>query len=343
MCTRILYQGSENLVITGRSMDWNEDMSSDIVLMPRNAKYISYAGKNPISWTSKYGSVTTFGYHAGVADGMNEKGLVANLLYLAESEYACDQQAQDLSIIQWTQFSLDMFATVAEAVGFFSTEQINIVTGILPNGRAATMHLALSDSSGDSAIFEYVSGKLCIHHNRKYTVMTNSPIFEEQQSLCRYWSNINGMTFLPGSISAADRFVRTSFFLNAIPRTVDHNYITALPDQSYHQQALASVLGVIRSAGVPLGIQDPDKPNISSTLWRTISDQHNMVYYFDSATRPSIFWVDIKKIDFTTLNSLMILPGVQSNNIYGGETSHLFEKTEYPSATQIENLMKFVV
>jgi len=36
-------------------------------------------------------------------------------------------------------------------------------------------HLALADASGDSAIFEYISGKLVIHHDRKYTVMTNSP------------------------------------------------------------------------------------------------------------------------------------------------------------------------
>ena len=59
MCTRILYQGSEDLVITGRGMDWNEDMASNIVILPRNTQYTSYAGNNPLSWTSKYGSVTT--------------------------------------------------------------------------------------------------------------------------------------------------------------------------------------------------------------------------------------------------------------------------------------------
>ena len=340
MCTRILYQGTENLVITGRGMDWNEDLSSNVVIFPRNIEYSSYAGKNPITWTSKYGSVTTFGYQAGAADGMNEKGLVANLLYLVESNYGQIPQAKDLCIVQWVQFTLDLFATVAEAVSFYQSIPINILPGTLPNGRSGSMHLSLSDASGDSSIFEYIDGKIYIHHDRKYTVMTNSPIYSEQLALCSYWKDINGMKFLPGTITAADRFVRTSFFLNAIPKTVDKNYITALPGQSYHQQALASTLGVIRSAGVPLGIQDPDKPNISSTIWRTVSDHKNLVYYFDSATVPSIFWVNMKKIDFAQLKSAKSLPNAQSH-IYSGDMSQEFVDFKYPTAEFINSVMTF--
>ncbi len=43
--------------------------------------------KTPLNWKSKYGSVAVTMYEGAVADGMNEKGLVANLLYLAESKY----------------------------------------------------------------------------------------------------------------------------------------------------------------------------------------------------------------------------------------------------------------
>jgi len=31
-----------------------------------------------------------------------------------------------------------------------------------------------------SAIFEYVHGKLAIHHGKEYHVMTNSPIYDKQ-------------------------------------------------------------------------------------------------------------------------------------------------------------------
>ena len=45
------------------------------------------AGPNSIKWTSKYGSVIATGYEVSTTDGMNEAGLVANILWLVESEY----------------------------------------------------------------------------------------------------------------------------------------------------------------------------------------------------------------------------------------------------------------
>ena len=55
-----------------------------------------------------------------------------------------------------------------------------MVTMKAPTGEAGTVHLSVSDASGDSAIFEYIDGKLVIHHGKQYQVMTNSPIFSEQ-------------------------------------------------------------------------------------------------------------------------------------------------------------------
>lgn len=63
-------------------------------------------------------------------------------------------------------------------------------------------------------------------------------------------------------------------------------------------EALATALSVIRSASVPVGITTPGKPNIASTQWRTMADQRNMMYFFESAFSPYLFWVDLNKIDF---------------------------------------------
>lgn len=57
-------------------------------------------------------------------------------------------------------------------------------------------------------------------------------------------------------------------------------------------------MSVLRSIGVPLGITHPSKPNISSTLWRTVWDQKNKVLFFDSATSPNAFWVPLSELDF---------------------------------------------
>lgn len=50
-------------------------------------------------------------------------------------------------------------------------------------GHQATVHLALEDSTGDSAILEYINGKLVIHHGRQYQVMTNDPPYDQQLAL----------------------------------------------------------------------------------------------------------------------------------------------------------------
>lgn len=297
-CTRALFAGSDSVVITGRSMDWQEDMHSDLWAYPKGIKRDGAAGPQSIEWTSKYGSLTVAGYNAGTADGMNEKGLVANLLYLAESDYGTPKKNTPLlSISIWAQYALDNFATVGEAVDALSKEPFAILAPVLPNGAPAQLHLALSDPSGDSAIFEYVAGKQLIHHGKEYTVMTNSPIFSKQLALNAYWKEIGGLTFLPGTNRAADRFARASFLIGAIPKETAPNYITAVPDQNFINQALASVMGVIRSVSVPLGITTPGEPNISSTLWRTASDQKNKVYLFDSATSPNTFWIPLADLD----------------------------------------------
>lgn len=86
-CTRAVYLGPDQMVITGRTMDWKEDLKSNIYLFPRGMKRAGANSGNTIHWTSKYGSVITAGYDIGTSDGMNEKGLVANILYLTESSY----------------------------------------------------------------------------------------------------------------------------------------------------------------------------------------------------------------------------------------------------------------
>jgi choloylglycine hydrolase len=175
----------------------------------------------------------------------------------------------------------------------------------------ATVHLSLSDASGDNAIFEYIGGKLNIHHDRSYTVMTNSPTFEKQLALNTYWQGIGGTVMLPGTNRAADRFARAAFYLKAIPQTDDARI------------AVASVFSVIRNCSVPFGISSETEPNISSTRWRVVADQKNLVYYYEDVLTPNTFWVDLKKLDFGPKGKVRKL-AMDQGQVYGGETSKLF-------------------
>jgi penicillin V acylase-like amidase (Ntn superfamily) len=327
-CTRTLFTGADNTVITGRTMDWMEDLHSNLWVFPAGMKRDGAAGPNSIAWTSKYGSVIVSGYEVGTADGMNERGLVANLLYLAESDYGKPAAGKPLlSVAAWAQYVLDNYATVAEAVEALRSEPFVIQAPNLPNGSKSTLHLSISDASGDSAILQYVGGKLVIFHGRQYNVMTNSPIFSEQLALNEYWKKIGGLTFLPGTNRASDRFARASFLIDAIPKQVDPSFIKSVPGQSFANQAVASVLSVMRAVSVPLGITTPGQPNIASTIWRTASDQKNRVFFFDSATRPNAFWVSLDKLDLkpgAPVRKLTLING----EVFSGETAELFKPSE---------------
>lgn len=322
-CTRATYLGGEGVVVTGRSMDWAEDMRTNLWAFPAGITRDGAAGTNTPKWVSKYGSVIASGYDVGTADGMNEKGLVANLLYLAESQYPDPHGRPALSMGLWAQYVLDNFATVNEAVEALAKEPFVVATAVLPNGRAAQLHLAISDASGDSAIFEYLGGKLVIHHGRQYQVMTNSPSYDQQLALNAYWEDIGGTVFLPGTFRAADRFARASFLIKSLPQKAEPAIITAVPDQTYDNQAVGSVASVMRAVSVPLGFIEPGSPNIASTIWRTVSDQKNRVYFFDSATSPNTFWVPLADLDLkpgAPVKKLTLTGG----KVYSGNTAKLF-------------------
>ena len=323
-CTRVLYSGASGTVITGRSMDWYQDNIPSLWAMPRGMKRDGATGANTLRWTSKYGSVVVSMYDIGTVDGINEKGLVANTLYLAESNYGKAEGKPTLSIAAWAQYVLDHYGSVSEAVAALRKEPFRIVAPVLPGGRPAQGHLSISDPSGDSAIFEYIDGKLIIHHGKQYTVMTNSPSYDQQLALNTYWEQIGGGVFLPGTSSAADRFARASFMVNNIAKTPVPDLITAVPEQSFDFQAMASVLGVMRAVSAPLAIKDdPKVPNVSSTLWRTTYDHKKRILVFDSATAPSAFWVKLDAFNLSAGQPVKQL-NASGGRTYSGDVSNQF-------------------
>ena len=259
-CTRAVYLGPDGMVVTGRTMDWKEDIMSNIYVFPRGMQRAGHNKEKTVNWTSKYGSVIATGYDIGTCDGMNEKGLVASLLFLPESVYS------------------------------------------LPGDTRPAMGISICNT----AVIEYLDGKLSIHEGKEYQVMTNSPRYELQLAVNDYWKEVGGLQMLPGTNRSSDRFVRASFYIHAIPQTADAKI------------AVPSVLSVMRNVSVPFGINTPEKPHISSTRWRSVSDQKNKVYYFESTLTPNLFWLDLKKIDFSPKAGVKKL-SLTKGEIYAGD------------------------
>ena len=312
-CSRILYKTGNGTYITARSMDWiDPELSSDLWVFPQGMKRNGGGSKNALTWTSKYGSVITSFYGTASADGMNEKGLVGNMQYLTDSDYGDPAKTgkPTISIGAWLQYFLDNFATVEEAVAAMQDPPFTIVSKPVANGVAAEIHMAISDATGDSAIFEYIDGELVIHHGREYVVMTNSPIYSEQLALNAYWEKAGAGNFLPGSASATDRWVRAAY------------YLKTLKNQEDRRLALATTFSLIRALSPPIG-----SANGVETLWRTVADHDAKAYYFDSAIFPSVFWVDLNKVDLKPGAKAMTLK-ISKDKPLAGEVSSQLKEAE---------------
>lgn len=358
-CTRVMCV-EDDRVITSRSMDWKKNIPTALWVFPRGMNKNGGVGTKTLNWTSEYGSVVSVGYNAVTADGMNEKGLVANLLWLSEAKYGKSNKPS-LSIGAFAQYVLDNYASVEEAVKGLRDTDFQIKSASLPGNeitlpkgtpipiskgkfiklpKATTiplptsMHLAISDASGDSAIVEFVKGEMVINHSKKYKVLTNSPTFEKQLAINSYWKEVGGNAMLPGTHRPADRFVRASFYTNH--PVVGKQLKLYTTDE---KMAVAKAFSIIREASVPLGVSIPlvSLPNginkpfrilpASSTIWRTVADQKALKYYFDGAVSPSTFWVDINKLNLNKGADVKKLDLSDYPN-YAGEVSEKFVKSK---------------
>lgn len=290
MCSRTQWKPAGQPVLVGRNMDWTARMGTKPYTMPKGIERDGLVDENPLKWTSKYGSVISLIWDCATADGLNEAGLNANLLYLAEAKYGPrDPSRRGLTIALVAQYILDTCATVAEAVDAVKSFQIQPIELVHKGDKVdAPVHFSFSDASGDSAVIEILDGETHVHHGPQYTVMTNSPPYDEQLVLLKQYEGLGGKKPIPGTMEAEDRFARGAF------------YLTKLPDQpESYQAAVAGVLSVMRNMATPFGANDPTRPNISATIWRTISDCTNKRYYFEFCDMPNVVWMDLRNLNLS--------------------------------------------
>ncbi len=286
-CSRLLWNDNDQAVLLGRTMDWYETNPTDLWAFPPGIERNGKVGPNSLAWTSRYASLAASSYGICTVDGINEKGLGVTPLWLGETDYGKrDPAVPGMSWSYSTQFFLDNFASVAEAVAYVRSTPFQFVSGpVGSKGKSFKCHLALADASGDSAIIEWIAGKPRVYHGREYTVATNSPTYAKQLADLRRYRVFGGTLALPGGVTSEERFVRGARFLDGLPR----------PGEP--RQAMYMLLSVIRTISPPFGTQDRFRPKLDVTRWLSISDLSHLVYYFQFTTSPSLIWVGLGGLD----------------------------------------------
>ena len=292
-CSRILWNDNKLAVVVGRTMDWPQSTDPILTVFPRGTERDgSRAGPdlivkdNPARWTSKYGSMVTTIYGIGTADGLNEQGLGAHMLYLTATDFGPrDLKKAGVHAGLWAQYILDNAANVKEALALLDDIQPVMIEA---RGRKATVHLAIEDASGDSAIIEYIDGKPVIHHGKEFRIMTNDPTYDQQLALLKKqnFSKPSSDMPLPGNVNATDRFQRAAY------------YSAMLPEPKTEREAIASILAIARNVSVPFGA--PYKGfGIYNTEYRTAMNLTDRRYYFELTNSPNVIWADLIKFDLS--------------------------------------------
>jgi choloylglycine hydrolase len=167
-------------MVFGRNYDWMTG-SGMVIVNPYGIAKTSMIAKDgsPISWVSKYGSITFNQYGKEFpTGGMNEKGLVVELMWLDGTKYPAADQRPAVGVLQWIQYQLDNSATVAELVASDSKLRISAST---------PLHYLVADANGNSATIEFIDGKMTVHSGSglPYAVLTNT---RYDESISNYMS-----------------------------------------------------------------------------------------------------------------------------------------------------------
>lgn len=317
-CTRILSNENGFAVVVSRTMDWPESTEPKLIVFPRGiGRDGGLVGTErqvpgiPAKWTSRYGSMIVSAYGIGTMDGLNEKGVGGHALYLSATDFGPrDSNKLGVQSALMLQYVLDNSASVSEAITLLEGVQVVMAEA---RGHKASLHLALEDATGDSAIVEWVNGQKTVHHGRQYQVMTNDPPFDQQLALLavRDFSNPSSDTPLPGNVKATDRFQRAAYFL------------AMLPNPQSEREAISGVMAIARNASVPFGAPYAQF-GIYNTEYRTAMNLTDRRYYFELSNAPNVVWAELSEFDLKAGAPVMMLD--PDNVQLSGDVSKSFEK-----------------
>jgi len=124
-----------------------------------------------------------------------------------------------------------------------------------------------------------------------------------------------GKRLAAAGLLAANRCIRDSFYITAIPKT------------SNDAEAIAGTFSGVRNASVPLGSPTPGQPNIASTLWQTLAVHRNRRYFVESARTRNVFWMNLAGINFSAGQPARRLT-LTGDAIYAGDASAHFGRAE---------------
>ncbi|MCK4940753.1 linear amide C-N hydrolase, partial [candidate division WOR-3 bacterium] len=273
-CTTFCFM-QDNAWIYGRNYDWYTEHCL-IVVNKRGVTKTALTQDNPTKWESKYGSITFNQYGREFPlGGMNQAGLIIELMWLDQTEYPEPDQRQAVSALQWVQYQLDNCSTVEEVVA--SNRTLRILS------RATPLHFLACDRNGNAAAIEFLDGQMVVHRGRDLpqSALTNSTY---ASSIRMYEDFVNDET--KESFLVADYSLKR--FVWAARGVEEWN-----PESN--------------ESSIDYAFEILDKVSVPATMFRIVYDPgNNRIYYFNRSN-PHVRSIDCSAFEYSCETPVKVL------------------------------------
>ena len=296
-------------------MEFGIDLQSKISVFPRAFKYQGTGPDNKpgLAWEGKYGIVGMDGMGMPLlTDGINEMGLYVGDLYLPGFAKYQDvpkgAEGNAISPLDVAGYLLSTCQSVEEAKA--AIQKVFVWPMLVPQLKSVTpLHYPVHDAAGNSAVFEYIDGKLAIHNN-PVGVLTNSPHFEWHMINLRNYVNLSannvpdlkldgdevipigqgsGMLGLPGDATPPSRFIRAVALTQSVLKAENV------------QDATKNAFHVLNNFDIPKGFARETQEGqtiYDYTSWSSMADLTQKIYYYRGYDNYKFYGVPLKNLDF---------------------------------------------
>ncbi len=303
-CTAFyIFTGDETVV--GKSFDWSTCAGLVVVNKRGIAKEALPAGDNPARWTSTYGSVTFNQYGREMPlGGMNEAGLVIEVLWLDESAYPAPDERPAVGCLQWVQYALDTCATVEEVVA--TLEEIRVADD--DTGR---VHYFVADAAGGCGAVEFVGGKAAVHagDDMPARALANNTYDESLAFLSMYAERDGTPEDIAGD-GSLERFSRAAIAAGDF----DVSFLFA-------EAAATYAVGVLDDVAMP-----------DYSQWRIVYDVAGGRVYFRTRKNMETRWLEAGTFDYSPATPVTIF---DMNAAGGGDVTAKFVDYSYDANREL--------
>jgi len=282
-CTTFFINKNGQLIF-GRNYDWISDagmVTSNLRGLKKTS--VSTGEGSSISWISKYGSMTFNQYGKEFpTGGMNEKGLVVELMWEEQTEYPKTDNRPSLGVLQWIQYQLDSHSTIDEVIA--SDNNVRISRNNPP------LHYLIADANGYAATIEFYQGKITVHKGNElpFPVLTNNP-YEQSAKTAKNANILSGDTTFSFRDNSLQRFIKACSMV-----------------QQYQQKEIAKPL-----TGYAFDILDKVTQG-EFTKWSIVYDLVHKKIYFKTERYRGIKSFSFNSFDFDCSSKARVLDMNQS-------------------------------